>query len=322
MDSHSTNLDPQETAALARPHGPTNVMDLAGNPVAGIVRTSRSRAWNGASVHVIENSARTVGPLWVDMSSEVDTLAVVLDSAGGRLETRECRDRPNPAHRPRARQMSLIPAGTRAWGYTESTRWIRCARVSFDSRRLRDILGEDLACGRLDAPRWSFSDERVWQLVALLSTQCGAADSASQLYGDCLTVSLFRHLLSPVPSTRTFGMSGSNLRRVTEYLEANLMEPVRLGDLAAVAGLSQSQLGRSFKASTGTSPHRWLLDARIRAAKRMLLERNVSQAAIALAVGFSEQSHFARVFRQLAGLTPGSWLRGTEMLGQHRALVS
>ncbi len=64
-----------------------------------------------------------------------------------------------------------------------------------------------------------------------------------------------------------------------------------------------------FKSSTGMTPHRWLLDARIGRAKQLLLDGDLPLAEVALETGFSEQSHLTRVFRSLVGTTPAAWQR-------------
>ena len=55
---------------------------------------------------------------------------------------------------------------------------------------------------------------------------------------------------------------------------------------------SQSYFGRAFKASSGVSPHRWLLDHRIARVQELLLDGELPLVQIALETGFSEQSHF------------------------------
>jgi AraC family transcriptional regulator len=84
---------------------------------------------------------------------------------------------------------------------------------------------------------------------------------------------------------------------------------VRLGDLAAITGLSQSQFGRAFKASTGVAPHRWQLNARIAKAQDLLLSSAMPLSEIALLTGFAEQTHFTRVFKRVVGASPGAWQR-------------
>src|SRR5207244_9424912 len=100
------------------------------------------------------------------------------------------------------------------------------------------------------------------------------------------------------------------LRRVTDYVIDHLPEAVRLKELAAMTGLSQSQFGRAFKASTGLSPHQWQLNARIMKAQELLLAGALPLSEVALVRGFAEQSHFNRVFKSVTGTSPAVWRRG------------
>jgi AraC family transcriptional regulator len=56
-------------------------------------------------------------------------------------------------------------------------------------------------------------------------------------------------------------------------------------------------------------PHRWLLSLRVGRAKELMLGTNASLAEIAQASGFSDQSHFTRVFAGIARVSPGAWRR-------------
>lgn len=105
------------------------------------------------------------------------------------------------------------------------------------------------------------------------------------------------------------GLAGWQLRRATGHIEEGLAGPIRLQELAMLVGLSTSQFGRAFRQSTGQSPHRWHLNARIRRAQALMLETDDALADIALAVGFADQSHFANTFARLHGGSPGMWRR-------------
>lgn len=105
------------------------------------------------------------------------------------------------------------------------------------------------------------------------------------------------------------GLAGWQIRRVTNYMTTHLSERVHVSDLAKQVGLSASSFSRAFKVSMSTSPHKWQLSERIVAAQIMLREGARSLAEVALATGFAEQSHFARVFKEKVGVTPGTWQR-------------
>ena len=77
--------------------------------------------------------------------------------------------------------------------------------------------------------------------------------------------------------------------------------------LAQRAGLTPSHFCRVFKKSTGTTPHQYVMKARLDRAQELLGASDMSIAAIADRLGFTSQSHFTRAFRQYAGQTPSGW---------------
>lgn len=91
-----------------------------------------------------------------------------------------------------------------------------------------------------------------------------------------------------------------------DYLQENAERPVRSDELEAVTGLDRYALSRHFRATYSTSPHRFLLMRRLQRARR-LIEAGEPLAEIAVAAGFSDQSHFNRHFKKAFGLTPGRW---------------
>src|SRR5258707_8166302 len=105
------------------------------------------------------------------------------------------------------------------------------------------------------------------------------------------------------------GLAPWQLRRATEYMADHLADTVLLKHLSAQTGLSPSRFGRAFKLSMGISPHRWQMKLRILEAQEMLREGTRSQADVALATGFAEQSHFSRAFKEVVGVPPGAWQR-------------
>ena len=102
------------------------------------------------------------------------------------------------------------------------------------------------------------------------------------------------------------GLSPGAKRRVVEYMDAHVDEPLTLESLARVAGLSVHHFARAFRQSTGEPPHQFLLRRRIERATEMLKQPELPLSEIALAVGFSDHSHFARHFRRLVGMSPGA----------------
>jgi AraC-like DNA-binding protein len=97
------------------------------------------------------------------------------------------------------------------------------------------------------------------------------------------------------------------LRRVREFIEAHLEENISIQTLAGIAGLSMYHFARAFKKSEGMTPHEYLIQRRVRRAKDLLAGTDLPLSEIALASGFSDQSHCARRFREHVGVTPSSY---------------
>ena len=91
-----------------------------------------------------------------------------------------------------------------------------------------------------------------------------------------------------------------------DYLAENAERAVRSDELEVITGLDRYTLSRHFRATYSTSPHRFLLMRRLQRARRMI-EDAEPLAEIAVAAGFSDQSHFNRHFKKAFGLTPGRW---------------
>ncbi|ODN71441.1 AraC family transcriptional regulator [Methylobrevis pamukkalensis] len=133
------------------------------------------------------------------------------------------------------------------------------------------------------------------------------------LAGEEALVEVYAHLLRrharlDRPAGR-LSAHGPAMRRVREFLDASLATDPDLGRLAELAGLSRDHLIRLFKRETGLTPHAYLMDARVREARR-LLARGEAPADVALACGFFDQSHLNRCFKPRVGTAPGAYRRG------------
>ncbi len=102
-------------------------------------------------------------------------------------------------------------------------------------------------------------------------------------------------------------LSDARLRGVIDYIDASLASEISLGDLADVAGLSPNYFLSAFKKATGKTPHRFLTEKRVAKACELLRNPQLSIVNVALAVGFSSQSHFTTVFRRFMKTTPASY---------------
>ncbi|MCP3410768.1 AraC family transcriptional regulator [Bradyrhizobium sp. CCGB01] len=148
--------------------------------------------------------------------------------------------------------------------------------------------------------------------------------AADSLDGNGTLDALFRQQLTDLLATRLLaahagvpaarqptigGLAPSVLRRAIERLRSDGDADVSLSALASDAGLSRFHFCRSFKESTGLSPHAWLRQHRLEQTMNMLQESDESVASIAAVLGYSSQTAFAAAFKKLTGETPSDWRR-------------
>lgn len=108
----------------------------------------------------------------------------------------------------------------------------------------------------------------------------------------------------PLDAFRQEGLSPSQFRRVLAFIDEHISRTVTLSELAREAGLSVAYFSQRFKSSTGTSPHQYLMQLRIRKAKKLLEESESPVIDVAMECGFQTQQHFARIFRRLTMRSP------------------
>jgi AraC-like DNA-binding protein len=94
-----------------------------------------------------------------------------------------------------------------------------------------------------------------------------------------------------------------------DYLEARVDENVTLDELCAVAGLRRRQTIAAFRRATGLPPHAWHIQKKIERVKHRL-RAGMSATEAAAETGFADQSHMARHFAAMVGVTPGAYARG------------
>jgi AraC family transcriptional regulator len=107
------------------------------------------------------------------------------------------------------------------------------------------------------------------------------------------------------------GLATWQASKTLAHIEANLASKVDINDLANVAALSRSHFSRAFKRSLGFSPMEYVVVRRVERAKAMISGTREPLAEVALACGFADQAHLSRRFRNIVGISPGRWRRGS-----------
>lgn len=158
------------------------------------------------------------------------------------------------------------------------------------------------------------SDPTLMQIGFAL---CGLLDRDVQptdrLFAEGMRAALAAHLLGNYtidrwhPPARAPSLDPKRLKRVLDFIEARLASDISLDDVAAEACLSPFHFSRLFRDATGLTPHRYVTDRRIQAARDKLALNHSSLVEIAFDTGFGSQANFIRVFRKATGLTPGQY---------------
>tara|TARA_R110000868_G_scaffold76283_4_gene219463 strand:+ start:2161 stop:3039 length:879 start_codon:yes stop_codon:yes gene_type:complete len=143
-------------------------------------------------------------------------------------------------------------------------------------------------------------------------SQLDWAEPADRLLSSTLAHGLINHaLLSQVGRREglrvTGGLAPSQRRQLREFIQANLNEPLSLGQLAGLCALSEYHFARMFQLSFGLPPHRYVQAQRLRHGQQLLQHTAQPLVEVALACGFASASHFNNRFRQAFKATPGQY---------------
>ncbi|MEO1301951.1 MAG: AraC family transcriptional regulator [Myxococcota bacterium] len=93
--------------------------------------------------------------------------------------------------------------------------------------------------------------------------------------------------------------------RIEEYVRANLRERISLKTLADLCQVHPTTLARQMRHRDGRSVHQFVMDIKLEVAADRLRNSSEAIADIAIDLGFSDQSHFSRLFAKKMGISPG-----------------
>jgi AraC family transcriptional regulator len=162
-------------------------------------------------------------------------------------------------------------------------------------------------------PQLQIRDPLIEQMGLALMTEIQAGGSESRLYAESMAAALSAHLIRRYCSkTKEIehdigGLPRYKLRQVFDYINEHLENNLTLIELASAVNISPSYFASLFKRATGTTPHQYVMQCRIKKAKKLLRETELSLVEICYQVGFQNQSHFTRVFRQYTNTTPKNY---------------
>ncbi len=210
-------------------------------------------------------------------------------------------------------KICLLPAG-------HESRWIiggsmRMFHLYIDPAQLayRALTGFDMDPRRIDLMDLTFSEDPAIAMLVrggILSLDWEDASDRLALDSACQLVIyqiLKRHGFRPETPMLHGGLATAICRRIVDYVEAHLDQPLVLDQLADEANLSTFHFARMFRLSFGLPPHRYVDERRIERARQLLRDPARPLAEVSIACGYSSQSHFTRAFKAKTSVTPGEW---------------
>jgi len=172
-----------------------------------------------------------------------------------------------------------------------------CDSSFFRCKRMQDVAARLLRTGT-DEP-WN---ALITPPVCGMSGLCSPTDA---LLHSRPRLGMLAHLpLSMDPPTNRGGLAPARANRVCEYINSHLQENIALEVLAGIAQLSVHHFARAFRQTLGMPPHNYIVQRRVEHAQQLLRNTDLPVSEIAIVAGFTDQSHLARHFRTITGVSP------------------
>jgi AraC family transcriptional regulator len=155
-------------------------------------------------------------------------------------------------------------------------------------------------------------DEVIECIGRSILSEVVAQTAASRMYVEAASLTLAARLVQRYCDSgtcvalekSTHGLDSVRLRRVLNFIEANIKNNITLEDLASIAGYSAFHFARKFAVTMGIAPHRYISHLRLESAMAELTAGKLPLAEIALNAHFSSQASFTRAFHRATGMTP------------------
>ena len=92
-----------------------------------------------------------------------------------------------------------------------------------------------------------------------------------------------------------------------QFIKEHFSQPLALADICAAVNLSATYFHTLFTNACGMTPHEYLTDVRVSAAKKLLWSSDIAIGEVAEQTGFANQQYFSRVFKAKTGTSPGAY---------------
>lgn len=95
--------------------------------------------------------------------------------------------------------------------------------------------------------------------------------------------------------------------RFQKYVRININKTLEIQDIARALNISKSHLSHTIKEETGDTVHQWITKEKVNVAKIMLSNQKLPMSKIWRDLGFCSQSHFAKSFNSVTGMSPSQF---------------
>ena len=180
--------------------------------------------------------------------------------------------------------------------------------IEFDGLRIKEALSVTDLCK--DTPIYHSHSKELREKLAdeMLYIVNHPQESSFHLIGHLYL--FLDYLLQSAKSTKLVSsgrMSDYYIKEAINYMEQNFQNTISIEDIAAVCGINRSYFGKIFRNSTGRSPQEFLMNYRMVKATELLKLTSLSIADVGSAVGYENQLHFSRAFKNIYGISPREW---------------
>jgi len=193
---------------------------------------------------------------------------------------------------------------------------IRFMHLYFSEQQLKGMAEriQDKGSNALELQDLTFFEDR-WvnhfcqQVLMPLNWQDKADQLSLSSASDMLLIHLLKNYCSyeaTLPEIKG-GLAPFMQKKLLEYIESHLDQPLTLAELAIFANLSEYHFARMFKRSFGVPPHQYVMERRLNRANLLLRSSTLPLAEISMQCGFSSQSHFSNRFRSFYKITPAAF---------------
>ncbi|WP_151720877.1 AraC family transcriptional regulator [Gemmobacter serpentinus] len=239
-------------------------------------------------------------------------IVIFLNDVGGAIRMADRQEALGQNCRPMGRAF-YMPAGMPIWSHFTSAHQFQHLDLHLDARMLQGLLaprlGSSAALTAIRTPVVLEDAPAVDTLARLMADELGAV-RRHDLYAESLARAIITGMMDITePAPQQGGLTPAQMKRLQGFVQDNLHRRLSNAELAEQCGLSESWFSHVFKQTNAETPQVWQARLRIARAQQALSQSSETLSRIADSLGFADQAHLTRVFRQHTGQTPAAWRR-------------